>query len=576
LDFGGNAFDGSALYLQIGVRSNGTAVAYTELSPLQPILSVPYAIQSISASNAVSAAILTMPLQGTNVTGTIPVTNLPANVAYVNSNQLFSGANNFSGVVTATNPANIFIGAFTGTGSGLNSLPATNLTGTVPDARLSTNVALQSAASLNFAGSVTATNFIGAGHGLTNVPGAFFWVPVSSSVPAQPNVGYICENDTTPVTVTLPASPSVGDTFKVCGIGGAGWIIAQNTNQIIFSGNLATTVGENWMSNGPSKNWSAIASSADGTKLAAVVNGGYIYTATNSVPNWTGRATNYNNQNWSSIASSADGTKLIAAVNGGDVYTSTDSGADWSDVLAGPVAWSCVAISANGGKLFAAYRGGSIWTNSGSGWGAAPGTSGYLWTAMTSSSDGTKLAAVEANGAILTSTNSGATWLARTNVGSSAGLDAVACSSDGTRLLTGENNGTIYMSTDSGATWIMETPTAVTGQLTGVASSADGSRLAAVSGGLSGQIFLSTDSGSTWTQLSGVPAAAWSDIACSADGSLFAATISGGNIYLSSQNNTTPGTAGYLSGAQHSAIELIYTGNGIFLPLNHEGTVRTH
>ena len=50
--------------------------------------------------------------------------------------------------------------------------------------------------------------------------------------------------------------------------------------------------------------------------------------------------------------------------------------------------------------------------------------------------------------------------------------------------------------------------------------------------------------------------------------------INGGFIYTSSQGNTTTGTAGYLYGAQQSAIELDYAGNGIFIPLSHEGTIR--
>ena len=44
----------------------------------------------------------------------------------------------------------------------------------------------------------------------------------------------------------------------------------------------------------------------------------------------------------------------------------------------------------------------------------------------------------------------------------------------------------------------------------------------------------------------------------------------------SSQSSTTTGTTGYLIGSQHSAIELIYAGNNLFLPLSHEGTIRAY
>ena len=119
----------------------------------------------------------------------------------------------------------------------------------------------------------------------------------------------------------------------------------------------------------------------------------------------------------------------------------------------------------------------------------------------------------------------------------------------------------------------------ITGQLTSVASSSDGSRLAVTAGGstaASGNIFTSSDSGATWTQPAGAPTVSWADIASSADGSQLAAVVYGGNIYISSQSSTTTGTAGYLIGPQHSAIELIYAGNNLFLPLSHEGTIRAY
>jgi photosystem II stability/assembly factor-like uncharacterized protein len=153
-------------------------------------------------------------------------------------------------------------------------------------------------------------------------------------------------------------------------------------------------------------------------------------------------------------------------------------------------------------------------------------------------------------------------------------LTSTASSSDGTRLVATGNGSQIYISTDSGATWVANN-SAVSGNLTAVASSADGSQLAATSSG-SGHVFTSADSGATWTQRIGAPTASWTDIASSADGSQLVAVTSGGDIYISSTASTTTGTAGYLTGAQHTAIELEYVGNGIFLPLSHEGTIRAY
>ena len=126
LDFGPGVFDGTTRSLEIGVRTNGNTNAYIVLSPRQTLTSVPYAIQAINASNAVA---LTVPLQATNLAGTIPNSLLSPNVAVLTNNVVFSGG------VTATN--------FTGNGYGLSNVPATSLTGTLPDVRLSANVALQ-------------------------------------------------------------------------------------------------------------------------------------------------------------------------------------------------------------------------------------------------------------------------------------------------------------------------------------------------------------------------------------------------------------------------------------------------
>ena len=45
-------------------------------------------------------------------------------------------------------------------------------------------------------------------------------------------------------------------------------------------------------------------------------------------------------------------------------------------------------------------------------------------------------------------------------------------------------------------------------------------------------------------------------------------------IYVSCQATTTPGTAGYLSGARLSAVEVAYCGNGVFMLITSMGTVR--
>lgn len=52
VDFGATVFDGSDLWLEIGVRTNGSSDPYQILSPRQPISAAPYAIYALTAGSA--------------------------------------------------------------------------------------------------------------------------------------------------------------------------------------------------------------------------------------------------------------------------------------------------------------------------------------------------------------------------------------------------------------------------------------------------------------------------------------------------------------------------------------------
>jgi len=135
LDFGAGVFTGPSRWLEIAVHTNGGAT-FTTLTPRQAILPAPYAI---TASN------LTGTLPASQLTGTLPSANL---------------AGTYSGAVTFNNPAN----SFTGNGAGLTELNASALSsGTVPDARLSANVARTNQVWLlsGNAGTTPGTHFLG-------------------------------------------------------------------------------------------------------------------------------------------------------------------------------------------------------------------------------------------------------------------------------------------------------------------------------------------------------------------------------------------------------------------------------
>ena len=106
LDFGRGVFNGSALWLQVDVRTNGDT-NFTSLWPRQAILSVPYAVSAGGASNLLgrlSVSQLSGMLPATQVTGTVSVAQLPATV-------LTNGA---TGVALS--------GIFNGDGSGLTNI----------------------------------------------------------------------------------------------------------------------------------------------------------------------------------------------------------------------------------------------------------------------------------------------------------------------------------------------------------------------------------------------------------------------------------------------------------------------
>jgi type VI secretion system secreted protein VgrG len=132
VDFG-NAYTGTSNWLQIAVSTNG-ANAFSLLSPRQQLTPVPYAIFAADAVTAASAVTATT---AATVTGNITDTQLSANIPRLNGNNGFTGPNTFSGTVTAANGNNLINGTFTGGGSGLTNLNASQLvTGVVSNSVL--------------------------------------------------------------------------------------------------------------------------------------------------------------------------------------------------------------------------------------------------------------------------------------------------------------------------------------------------------------------------------------------------------------------------------------------------------
>jgi len=313
----------------------------------------------------------------------------------------------------------------------------------------------------------------------TSAPTNYGWTSVASSADGTKlvAVGYFSIYTSTNSGVTWISNAPSADWISVASSADGNKLVAAAGyyNGFIYT---STNAGATWLvTSAPDTNWVSVASSADGTKLVAAAGNGYtfngitipglIYTSTNSGTSWT--ATSAPSTNWQTVASSADGTKLVAVVAGavdggigsdgepygvetdGLIYTSTNAGATWQATSAVAFGWNSVASSADGSKLIAASWGGWLVssTNSGATWATVnlPPNTNYF-TCVASSADGSKLVAIAnlvncgGQGLIYISTNSGASWMDTS--APNQDFRSVACSPDGNKLVAAVNGGGIY------------------------------------------------------------------------------------------------------------------------------------
>jgi hypothetical protein len=558
LDFSNDNFTGTRFWLDIAVRKTGET-NYTTLWPRQPVLPVPYAIFANTASNVLGT------VAAGQVTGTLPASQ----VGGTSANQ-----------VSFVNGNNTFAGTFNGDGAALTNLNGSQIaSGTVADQRLSGNVALLDH-NQTFSGANHFTNWANAFTGSFFGNGLVGWLTVSgTSQQAERDHGYLLTSSRL-TTVTLPPNDGLtnGDIVRVSGAGPGGWLVAQNAGQSIL-GQFLSSTNATWLLGSPSASWVGLASSADGLKMVATTTGsGGIYTSTDAGQTWNTSSTTYSPL---AVASSSDGSKLVGVIPGSGIIYSVDSGVSWRVSDAPSRNWNAVAASADGSRMVAVVNdnsiNGRIYTSadSGTNWVLQSSSDSGTWFAVASSANGSNLVAAIYGGRIYTSINAGSGWTMQSG-SPSANWTALASSSDGTRLVGTVFGGGIYTSSDAGVTW---TPTsAPNANWYAVASSGDGSRLVAVAYG--GGVYVSVNSGASWSQQT-VPAQNWRAVACSADGSKMVAgytsTIPQGGIYywqaMPKFTVSNTGTNGFIAGSQGSAVELQYIGSGQFMPVSSSGTI---
>lgn len=290
---------------------------------------------------------------------------------------------------------------------------------------------------------------------------------------------------------------------------------------------------QTWLqTSAPITNWSSIAGSADGARMAAAISKGPIYLSIDSGLSWV--ASSAPIADWCSIASSADGRTLAALANGtGWVYTSTNFGQTWLLSSSIPEPQPSLVLSADGTMIALLSKA----TLLGAQLNVSADT-GKLWSSKTvpfrtyflsCSAGGTTLAATY-NG-IRTSSDLGETWQ---GVPSAVHhYRKVVFSSDCSTVLAPGypmSDFGVYFSTNKGLTWASADLPGTVG-LWDAAMSADGGKLLAFALASGPALYTSTNSGATWVEGPPPPTNS-SAFAVSADASKIAACVTGGGIYI--------------------------------------------
>jgi hypothetical protein len=346
-------------------------------------------------------------------------TRLSPNVALLDHNQTFTGANTFSGqnIFTASN-------SFTG-----------------PNA---------------FSGTVNHTGVNTFNNNGNSIIGSFFgnglvgWLPLAAAVTATNATrdnGYMLLG-TALTTVTLPASASLTpvDIIRVSGAGTGGWKVKANAGQSII-GTFAC-YSNSFVAQLPSVvNDHGVAASADGIRVYAVDSDAShgVLVDSDSGHNFV-RLSSLNGA-YVSIACSANGKVVYAEPASGTIAKSTDYGASWS--TAGQPA-------ANGTAISCTADGATLYMNN-----------------IASSGNGAYRGQIS-GGSIQLSINSGGF---ATITGPGGTVSCLAVSSDCTKILAGVTNGFLYASSNQGATWTVVVP--VNKKWVGAWMSPDGSKFAA-------------------------------------------------------------------------------------------------
>ena len=163
--------------------------------------------------------------------------------------------------------------------------------------------------------------------------------------------------------------------------------IVANKSGLVYTNNPAGAWGSIGVS---SATWNAVAYSGSGNNYAAGNTVGKVFTLVGG-----SSGVSLTNKAITGLVISADGTRLAACVSPGGIYTSANSGVSWSVSAAPWTNWNCLAASADGSRLIAGVTNGLLYAsaNLGATWSALSNTTNSAWAVLASSADGSVLAA---------------------------------------------------------------------------------------------------------------------------------------------------------------------------------------
>ena len=287
-----------------------------------------------------------------------------------------------------------------------------------------------------------------------------FVVPIN----APDTLYYVCQYHSSmqgSITITNSTGPGPGGSYAWYNAGVSSdlstivclvWTSTGGNN--IYSLWKTTNLGTTWtrfevtLGGGYIRN---MAASYDLKYVIMAVNGDYVYTSTNSGTTYT-RQTSMGIGNWGNVATSQDGTVLAAVNINNSIWVSTNSGGTWQQTAAGQI-YIC-RVSSTGQPMYYIYNTGQIYksTDRGSTWSTMSNSPFVYWQSLSISSNGNILLGGTRGSSIFVSTDAGNTWTTVTGVTTGSRVRSTYMSSSGVYMIVGSDSGT-WLSTNTGSTW---------------------------------------------------------------------------------------------------------------------------